>query len=489
MFRLNQLISYLPQAALYLLYAAITLLTVNAYLQYAGEGYVYLLFSLISNGLLYLGFNKKAIFFDAFIGIFFWLGFWLKVTIRVGFAGGVFFEHTGNFDGSGAAFDYGLLVASCGLFALIIATLVRRKFFSFPAEASDTVFLPGLFGFYKKYRKSVLLIFVIAFLFIALSNLYWGVYQRGQVARTVLPYGLGGIYKWLLQFGLASFAAVILKFEFTINNKKPYLVGILGLMESFASNVSLLSRGMILNTTALFYGVFKNLKDGLFNTANLRFFFAMGVVFVTLFASSVAAVNYFRYNGPAVLAQFLGHSNSEAPKLTGVQENVALVSGMTTPLFIDRWVGIEGVLAVSSSQKTGMELWQQAWQEPYLGYGTSFYDKNLIKSSYLEIDAKNHYISLPGIIAFCFYPGSFWLLFAAMILVGLIGAAIEIFVYLLGGKNLILCSLLAQVVAFRYASFGYVPSQSYLLFGTLFLNVIIIYGLDKILGIRYRNAV
>ena len=66
-----------------------------------------------------------------------------------------------------------------------------------------------------------------------------------------------------------------------------------------------------------------------------------------------------------------------------------------------------------------------------------------------------------------------------MFVLGVIAAIIEYFVFRLGGKNVILCSLLAQVVAFRYLSFGYVPMQSYLLFGTIFLNLFIIYFADK----------
>lgn len=474
------------QMGLYLFYIAIALLTINACVQYAGETYIYLLFALISNALLYLGFNKKALFFDAFIGIFFWLGFWLKVTIRVGFTEGVFFEQTGNFDGSGVAFDRGLLVASCGMGALIVATLIRRRFFCLPREATESIGLPGLFDFYKKNRTLVLIAFVILFLFISLSNLYLGIYQRGQVARTVLPYGLSGVYKWLLLFGMASFIAVILRFECLISNNKPYVVGILSVLESFASNVSLLSRGMILNMSAMFYGVFKDSHSRGSAKFGLRFFVTIVLVFGLLFVSSVYIVNYLRFHGPEVFGQSWDSSETDdIPRRT----NLAAVQQMATPLFIDRWVGMEGVLAVSSSDKTGDELWRQAWQEVYHGYGTSFYDLNLIQSSYLDMDTtRHHYISLPGIIAFCFYPGSFWFLFAALMLVGFIGAAIEIFVYKLGGRNLILCSLLGQVVAFRFASFGYVPTQSYLLFGTLFLNVMLIYGLNKVLLFKHRRS-
>lgn len=480
-------IAFTPiQIGVCLLSVAIALLTLNAYFQYVGQGYIYLLFAVISNALLYLGFNKKALFFDAFIGIFFWLGFWLKLTIRVGFTEGVFFEHTGNFDGSGAAFDRGLLVASCGMAALIVATLIRRRFFFFPDAVTGSVGLPGLFDCYKKNRKFILIAFVILFLFISLSNLYLGVYQRGQVARTVLPYGLGGVYKWLLLFGMASFMAVILRFECLISNHKPYVVSILSVLESFASNVSLLSRGMILNMSALYYGLFKDSNSRGSAKFGLRFLVTITLVFGLLFVSSVYIVNYLRFHGPEIFGQTW--SSSEARESVD-RANSAAVRNMATPLFIDRWVGMEGVFAVSSSDKTGGELWHQAWQEVYRGYGTSFYDLNLIQSSYLEIDTtKHHYISLPGIIAFCFYPGSFQFLFGALILVGFIGAAIEIFVYKFGGRNLILCSLLGQVVAFRFASFGYVPTQSYLLFGTLFLNVMLIYGLNKALLFRHRPS-
>ncbi len=63
------------------------------------------------------------------------------------------------------------------------------------------------------------------------------------------------------------------------------------------------------------------------------------------------------------------------------------------------------------------------------------------------------------------------------------------FVYKLSGANIILCSLMGQVVAYRYAHFGYVPAQSYLLFGSLFLNVLLIYFFDRYLSYRERKKV
>ncbi|MBB3212970.1 ABC-type multidrug transport system fused ATPase/permease subunit [Herbaspirillum sp. Sphag1AN] len=461
------------QVCKYLFFLICILLTIIAFKSYSGDKYIYLLFTLISNVLLYFSFRKKAIFFDAFIGVFLWLGFWLKLTIRVGFTDGIFHESVGSFDGSGPAFDRGLLVTSCGMLGLVCAALIRGYVFSYQGKKQESVTQPGIFNLYQRHRKIILILFVLFFISIALSNIYYGIYQRGQVPLTIPPFGIGGIYKWLLLFGLASFSAIILQFEYSIGRSNSFLAAVISLLEGFVSNVSLLSRGMILNSTSLFYGLYKNFKINLI-PVNRRFFVVLTIFFSILFISSVFVVNHLRYSG------FLRNTSVNR------WETTSAVHEMTIPLFVDRWVGMEGVLAVSSSHKGGWDLWKRGWQEVYSDNSTSFFDLNLVNSPYLNANtAIHHYISLPGIIAFCFYPGSFPFLFVCLFIVGVIGAVVEIFVYRIGGKNLILCSLLAQAIAYRFANFGYAPMQSYLIFGSLFMNLVVIYGADKLLAFIY----
>lgn len=444
---------------LYCLYALIFALFALALLKYPGEGYIYALFSLASNTLLYFGFRKNAIFFDTFIGILFWLGFWLKLSFRVAFMEGRFYEATGKFDGTGAAFDLALLVASCGILGLLAVSHIReRLFFVYPEKMSGTS-QQGLLNLYQRHRKSVLSGFILLIATIAATNMYFGIYQRGEIPKTVLPYGIGGVYSWLLLFGLASCSALILHFEITLRRNISYFVISLSLIENFISNVSLLSSGMLLNSSAIAYGLFKNLKLN-FIQSGFRFWAASFIIFLILFGSSVVLVNYLRAGSADILT----------------------VKNEISVLVLDRWVGIEGVMAVTSSPEQGWKLWNEAWKEKYSNNSTSFYDLNLITSPYRDTDmTKHHYVSLPGILAFCFYPGSFLFLFTCMFLLGAIATAVEIAVFKLGGENIILCALLAQVVAYRYAHFGYVPGQSYLLFGAVFLNLFIIYFSNKFL--------
>jgi len=101
---------------------------------------------------------------------------------------------------------------------------------------------------------------------------------------------------------------------------------------------------------------------------------------------------------------------------------------------------------------------------------------------------KNHFISLPGIVAFCFYPGSFLFLLVAMFVIGAAAGVVEFLVFRFCGRNLILCSLFGQVIAYRLCSFGYAPNQTYLLFGTIGLNIFLIYFAEKFLGSRGKNG-
>tara|TARA_R110002050_G_scaffold57423_3_gene128996 strand:+ start:135485 stop:136897 length:1413 start_codon:yes stop_codon:yes gene_type:complete len=454
---------------IYLISIVIFCLSLYTITKYSGNGYVYILFTITSNALLYLGFRKNAIFFDTFIGLFLWLGFWLKLTIRVAFMDGRFHEAVGSFNGSPEAFDRALLVTSSALLGFIVASIIRERFiFNYPKNIIDD-HQQGLFRFYKDHRKAILVGFVFLFVTVAISNVFLGIYQRGTIPSTILPYGLSGVYKWLLLFGLATFSAIILKFERVLTNKTSYLAVMLSLIESMVSNISLMSRGMILNVGSLMYGLIRDAKIHQINVKK-RFLLSCTIIIVILFGSSVFAVNYIR------ASSFHDHNDDNNSRL------IESATNSTKLMFLDRWVGIEGVMAVSSYHGQSWDLWKKAWQENFNVNDTSFYDNNIITSPYVTTDKlKHHFISLPGIVAFCFYPGSFIFLFVCMFILSIFAGLIEIITFKLGGYNIILTALLAQVIAFRFASFGYVPAQTYLLFGTIILNVVIIYLANKFL--------
>ena len=421
---------------------------------YPGSLVVYLLFTIVFNTLLFSGISDKRIFFDTFLGLFLWLGFWFKLSVGISFMHGQFGEPIGGFDWSGAAYDRALIVASIAGIAFLVSQAFRKYLFARVTESRESDSL-ALESFYLKHRALILSAFAALVLFFSISNLILGVYQRGLTPRTVLPFGLSGVYTLMLLFGLASVSAVILNIELK-RKSAPYLVSFLCVLECFLSNVSMFSRGMILNGTALVLGALERMKrTG--RSLSLKYGLIAITSFVIIFLFSVVTVNYIR-----LFTFNKTPASAEAPVMP--DRSVA----NSTPLrsFINRWVGIEGVLAVSSHAGLGWGLWHEAWGERYSSSGTSLYDSKIVAhgNNYLigNMEGK-HFITLPGLIAFLYYPGSKWFLFLGAFLAYALAALIEVFVFKVAGGNVILCSLIGQVLASRYAHFGYVPRQGYLL--------------------------
>lgn len=328
----------------------IALITGFTLVEYQGTAWIYLLFTLLSSAVLFFGFGRGAIFFDAFIGVLLWIGFWLKFSVRTAFSDGRFNISVGNFDGTPASLDKALLVVCCALAAILIARFVRQRWvFSYP-DALPAIAYSGLFAFYRKYRFAVLIGFVLAVLLVCVSNAWFGIYQRGQVARVNLPFGLNGVYAWMLMFGMASVSAILLRFEFEVNRGRYWIAISIALLETALSNISLWSRGMILNGSSLLYGAVAQFRR---SEPRLRLGLTSFVllVFVGFLVVSVLSVNWLRAS-----AFYDAHPDIATGEA---------VSEQTTLLFLDRWVGVEGVMAVVGSDHTGWDVFGEALAERF----------------------------------------------------------------------------------------------------------------------------
>ena len=83
--------------------------------------------------------------------------------------------------------------------------------------------------------------------------------------------------------------------------------------------------------------------------------------------------------------------------------------------------------------------------------------------------------TLPGILAFLYYSGSYLILSIGIFILSIIASYIEFLSFRLSSNNLIFSSLIGQVIAFRFIHFGYLPHQTYLLFGTIILTILFVY--------------
>ena len=67
------------------------------------------------------------------------------------------------------------------------------------------------------------------------------------------------------------------------------------------------------------------------------------------------------------------------------------------------------------------------------------------------------------------------MLFTGIFILSIIASYLEFVSFKLSSYNLIFSSLIGQVIAFRFIHFGYLPHQTYLLFGTIILTILFVY--------------
>ena len=463
-----------------------SILAFLGYIKYPGSGLVYLAFTLISHALIIVGFRREATFFETFIGLFMWLGFWFKFTASL-VTDNFSYEQLSRFDWTPGSFDNVLIIATIGLCAFLFASGIRALWRR--SIGSGVVPQPRVnIETYLRYRKLIIAAFITFVTCIAVVNVQYVIYQRGIISQTSLPYGLNGIFKWLLLFGLSSFSAVILRFELEKlkNGNSPNFIP--ALLETAISNVSMLSRGMFLNSAALLMGAKKYFSRSK-NYPSPRLMFIVLFAWLALFVISAMFVNYLRVD------RFSAQPDSTATYQHTEKVKSSLDAG--TQLIVKRWVGIEGLMAVASSKQLGWETWNAFWRERYQPGVMSLYDQQFINSPYAkrmgtekaQENTKNHIISLPGIIALLYLPGSLLFLFIAVIIVSFAGYAVESIAYRFSNFNLIFASLISQVVAYRIAHFGYAPSQSYLLMSAIILNIFLIWGIEWLIKKMNTNKI
>ena len=78
-------------------------------------------------------------------------------------------------------------------------------------------------------------------------------------------------------------------------------------------------------------------------------------------------------------------------------------------------------------------------------------------------------------IAFLYYPGSLFFLFVSIVSLCLFASTIEFISFMISKKNMFFSSLISMVISYRFIHFGYLPYQSYLLFGSLFFVIFLVF--------------
>ena len=464
----------------------IIFLTYVGFNNYEGNKIIYLFFSIISNYLIYFSFRKNSIFFESFLGLLLWLGFWFKFTCTIAFTDGMFREGVGLFNYSPESFNATLVVSQIGILSFILAGYFREIFiFKYPSKLN---FFFKANNFFKKRRKQIWIIFLIFFTLISFSNFYLKIYQKGLLPIYDFNFVFSGTYKWLLLFGLSSISAIIIFLEVNVFRKFFVFSALIIFFETFLSSISMLSRGMIFNAFALLFGIYKFSKK-INHINDINYYFKSAVAIFILFYLSVSSVNYIRANffyiGKSAEFTIEKFQQQETKKSSIIKKKYSTIPKHNSEILylsINRWVGIDGIMAVTSRNEILSPAFllnsfkeRENIKKPTF-YELTFNLKTISSSNQIYANVKGN--TLPGIIAFLFYSGSYYFLFISMFIICIIASLIEYLAFRLSNNNLIFSALIGQIIAYRLIHFGYLPHQSYLLFGTILITIFFVYLLN-----------
>lgn len=470
--------------------------TINYYI---GNNYLFILFTFSISLLFLSSFSKNEIkFLQFFLSIFLWLGFYFKLYVCLVILN-KFPEGVGSFNFTSNSYNEVMLVSSLAFLGFYLG------FYLSPQKKISQINFKYLEKTYYKFDKIILSFFVLILVSVTVFNFKFSFFQKGFESN----YFLNGIvrnliaYLFLIGFGIAT--SLIINFEIKRKNFKYIYIA---LFQTFCISMSTLSRAMIIDLFAYLIGFVSKFKSYRFKKKYLVSIFCFLLIAIILFLASIKFTGAVRnlknihLNNDKnkiqkeISTKYYKYLNNEKSKniynfYEHIKEKIInIIKGDYTHLNVlitNRFVGIEGVMAVQGYEKKNFTLFIRSLKEKYKEKSLSFYDKIFLEktSSYYESLNKiinQHAITLPGFVAFSYYAGyKFFVLvlcfITAMFLNYIIITIQNIF------NNPILTAFISNILAYRLIHWGFAPSNSYKLFLSIFLSLILLiminYALKK----------
>lgn len=426
--------------------AGVLYLTVLGALRHPGSTPLYLAFSGLFLSMLVAGAWKQESYGYMFLALFVWLGFWLKFTAHT-ILGTPYIEPIGDFVLSPANLDAVLLVACCAALGIILARFVP-SIVPAAAEPRRIAACPAPVW----YRRSSLWVWAglcSVILLAPAANIALGISQTGLVPRLTLPWPLSGIVPWVLSTGIGLCVMTLLSWDVAAGGS-PFR-GLYALTcESLFSSVSLLSRGTFLWHALPVLGVcFKKGRELLANLSKLKLFVLAGV-WLSAFLFSFILVNALRH-------QYF-YFDPQAALIKEFRTEVSILTIRATSLAVDRWIGLDGVMAVHAYAGKGKELFSAAVLEKRSLNKMGLYQA-VCKYPYKDVDVeKYNFGAVPGLAAFFYYSGSMLAVAIGAFFVALLLRFSEDVIYYFT-SNVFLCSFFGVTYANIFAQFAMAPRQ------------------------------
>ena len=436
--------------------------------------------------MLLSGVYKQRGYGYLFLVVFLWAGFWFKLTASLLLSGGrpfAFEEPIGSFNSSSDSWDQVLWIAIAASIGVMSG---RFLFGTQPSGNADRGKAPS---WYPSIRIWLWTGVMLATVGIAIFNTFYGIHQIGIVPRTILPWPLNALIAWMLNIGFALSIAVLIWWDMAEERNVTLQICAM-FVEAFFSTVSVISRSMFsfhVIPQMLALGGRKGISHR-YSRKKILLFLA---TFLVLFLISIAAVSVLRDY------QYTASKSTTLPALKSVTDSTVTTVKPNTDealaqsakeissfrltlvrqLLVNRWIGIEGVMAVSSyAGKSNTLFWEMLTEKREAGKVSAY--QGISNSGYQTTDEKYQFASLPGATAFFLYSGSWVSVILGMATLTLLILMVEWGIFALT-HNPLVCSLFGMTAANTVAQFGITPRQDIPFFLMIISTAIIVYFIQS----------
>jgi hypothetical protein len=418
-------------------YFLITLMLVSVY---PGSPRVYITFNLIYLFIFLIGFYGK------FSWVYFFLsGFWLLAyPIKVGLKllnQVVYVEPVGLFDYGGDAYNDALSVAIFGALGLALSKIFLA------GHGSQLIFARNLKS--KSGSALEIWLYLVALFIASFGNFVLKIFQVGIMSQVVLPFKLTAMVFWMFNLGFPVWLSFILWRTKCARSQCINKLFLLTLASGFLISCSLLSRSpfiFIVAPMCIILIVIARTTSVITSRSIVVYLF---LFFIAILSSLILVSELRRVAYTEILSQSVSihdeNSNRALPELRVVpkqrteSEDRSVYLSQIKGLFVDRWVGFEGVAAVSAYHERGWDLFVEASLEPASKGSHGLY-QHIAESPFIKMTESDAAVFslgfLPGIVAFAYYSGHLWFVTIFVFFVVALMLLIENIAKRVGGRNI-----------------------------------------------------
>ena len=356
------------------------ILFVATVIKWPGSFPTYVLLSLAFNWLLFDALKKQYSAGYVFLALVMWIGFWLKFSVNTVFST-VWMEPIGNFDFSVEQVDTVSIVASIGAFGVMLAgTLFGALVGKLDAQR------PAAGGIDNRY------FWWVGLAAVAVMSVLNEVFQIVQAFRPPpvlnLPFRLQGLVGWY--FGGGWSILLMIPFYKSFCSQRDISAVVLLVLAGVVISATVFSRGVVVFLALIILLPMLVYRQFLPKITFKKLTVYGLIIFVGVSLSVIAAMERRSHFFERVAPERATSSWFYIAKLP-----------------IDRWIGLEGVMAVTAFNGKSPSFFVQRMLEERAPGKVDFYTHHIALNPATDTKTVN-YATPPGFIAFSYYTGSKW---------------------------------------------------------------------------------